>query len=316
MHLWSKILLVLVLNSIPLFAIIGPVSPYPSDPNGMQHYVFWNSADSSFYHVNTRGASADTHLVKRYQAKFLSRDTLLAKIGSVGYIRDTSYTLRDGNGKYADYIFRNDTQIVIDSMKYYTGAPNGMIVLRDTLVAVHVGSLGLNPAANLPVVFGALNDLWNDDFLILNGKRAKIHHRDGDINGSVYPYVRYRFWVNARECPTGSDVTLNATYKSLPALKTFSSLNESKCDFFADPYQKSKLYLFYISDSGRIVSQVTWDNGLTWEEMYESTRNPILTDTSDHTRSNINVTVMPGAVTTTLNITWTTEKSGVVITST
>ncbi|MBL8024938.1 MAG: hypothetical protein JNL74_00925, partial [Fibrobacteres bacterium] len=282
------------------FALKGPVTS-----NGFDHYVYWNSADSSFYHVNTRGASVDTHLVKRYQARFLSRDTVVAQIGSVGYIRDTSYKWTTF-GNQAWYFFRNDTQIIVDTLEYYTGAPGGNIVLRDTLIAIHVGSLGQNPSSGTTPNFRGLDGLWDYDYLIVNGKRIEIRGRQDEKS---YYDTRLRLWVNARDCPTGTNITINGTYRTLPELKTFSSDISTKYSLLADPYQKNKLYLFYISDSGRVMSQVTWDNGLTWEEMFEATKNPVLTDSSDHTRNNLSVSINGSGV---ISISW----SGVGTTST
>ncbi|MBL8028891.1 MAG: hypothetical protein JNL74_20870, partial [Fibrobacteres bacterium] len=274
--------------------LTGPVTS-----NGFDHYVYWNSADSSFYHVNQRGASADTHLVKKYRARFLPRDTVVARIGSVGYIRDTMYKWTSDYPNQAWYTFRNDTQIIIDTLEYYTGAPGGSIVLRDTLIAVHVGSLGTDPSLGGAPNFRGLDGLWKYDYLIVNGRRTEVVYRQDERQ---WYNTRLRLWVRARDCATGDSLRINATYRTLPELKTFSSDVNSKYNLFADPYQKNKLYLFYISDSGRVVSQVTWDNGLTWEEMYEATKNPVLTDSSDHTRNNLNVSINGSGL---ISISWT-----------
>ncbi|MBL8028992.1 MAG: hypothetical protein JNL74_21395, partial [Fibrobacteres bacterium] len=298
-------LMALLLGAVSIFALTGPVTS-----NGFDHYVYWNSADSSFYHVNQRGASADTHLVHRYQGFMSPNDITIAKIGDVGFIPDTAYYRNAYNEDYVRYIFRNDTQIVIDTLEYYTSAPGGNIILYDTLLAIHVGAMG--DPANPPTVIRTFNYLADGDYVRLNGKIVQIVKTEYEtVRNISWPRdsSALRVWVKASECPKGTNISFNATDEDLTCYKTFSQNTLAKYSLIKDPYQKSKLYFFYISDSGRIISQVTWDNGLTWEEMYEATKNAVLTSTSDQSRSNLNVSINGAGV---ISISW----SGVGTTST
>ncbi|MBL8029099.1 MAG: T9SS type A sorting domain-containing protein [Fibrobacteres bacterium] len=278
------------LSAILCFSISALGSTQPIQSNGFNHIVTWNSADSSFYHICTQGIKTETHLVHKYTATALSKNDTISKIGSAGVFRDTTYR---NSSTGAWHFFRNDTQIVIDTLEYYTSMAGGNMVLKDTLIAVKPDRQDL---------FSGLDDLAAGDYLIINGKRVPIVTTQS-IVGSTTSRI---FWVKASGCPTGAKLSLNGTTRTLPQLKTFSSDNASNYTIIADPNRKNKLYFFYISDSGRIVGQVTWDDGLTWEELFESSNNAMLSQVNI-LRTSLSASIISSGV---ITLSWSEQNSG------
>lgn len=282
-----RMILPLILSAFAaLFPAVGPVSS-----NGFQHYAYWNPADSCLYHVSVSGAARDTHLVKRYQARFRSRDTLV-NVGTADVWKDT--VIAPDFYNYQWIRIAHDTVVISDTLPSYSPA----VVISDTFVQVHLGkALSSNPAnaGTDPLV-----SVQKYDYLVVNGQRVKVH-RTFRENG--YADVRPVVWVD-KNVPTGAGLSLNATFRTLPSLKTLSS--DQGYSLLADPVFPNKLYVFYISDSSRVVCQVSWDNGLSWEEWRKARDNAVLSSPAG-ARSNLSASISGSGL---ITLSWTGSGSG------
>lgn len=271
---------------------VGPVSS-----NGFQHYLFWQSDTTPgyrggvLYHVSMSGTTADTHIVKRYQPYYLAvpetidicTDTIRTSLDPLRLFinADTAYTnaettwfsgnqpkyFRTWENRWLEY--RHDSLFITDTL-------NGMspvVYVQDTLVRVHLG-FGSRHTATGEKSASPLGGLRKYDFLVVNGKRCRINGVSSEIpysNNDIILFVE-------KSCPTGRNMAINAVFRTLPCLKTLST--DAGYKLLADPNFPNKLYAFYISDSGRVMCHVSWDNGLSWEEWNRALSNAVMTDST------------------------------------